>query len=377
MSPETESPPEAGPTEADPVGSKKYRLVVKSAEEAVRVIREKLGASARVLSVRQMGGQGLTKFISSPKLEVLVEVPAPGSSDEDTPALPQISASEGDPQPLPEKKSSEVEETSTATEDSPDPLADAGNVSTLLERAGFDRDFLNTVQAWPRWQEIREMSIPEALNEISLALRDRFREIESRPVTQKVAFFGPPGTGKTTTLCKFLANDVFLNQRIPHVLKLENGTPNPDDALRIFCEVLGVTLFRDSGELPPENENSQLYLDFPGLSVAKEEEWDLMGRRLDELGVDTRALVINAAYDGAISKRLFELGEHARATHVVFTHFDELPNSTKLWPLVLGGGLTPLCICTGQNVTGDFTPNVLNQLMADTFPRQVLARSRA
>ena len=178
-------------------------------------------------------------------------------------------------------------------------------------------------------------------------------------------------------MCKFLANDVFLNQRIPHVLKLENGTPNPDDALRIFCEVLGVTLFRDSGDLPPENENSQLYLDFPGLSVAKEEEWDLMGRRLDELGVDTRALVINAAYDGAICKRLFELGEHARATHVVFTHFDELPNSTKLWPLVLGGGLTPLCICTGQNVTGDFTPNVLNQLMADTFPRQVLARSRA
>ena len=54
------------PADADPIEGKKYRLVVKSAEEAVRVIREKLGASARVLSVRQMGGQGLTKFISSP-----------------------------------------------------------------------------------------------------------------------------------------------------------------------------------------------------------------------------------------------------------------------------------------------------------------------
>ena len=111
-------------------------------------------------------------------------------------------------------------------------------------------------------------------------------------------------------------------------------------------------MFRDADDLPELTEDSKLYLDFPGLSIAKEEEWDLMGHRLDELGVDTRALVVNAAYDGAISKRLFELAEHARATHVVFTHFDELPNSTKLWPLVLGGGLTPLCICTGQNVTG-------------------------
>ncbi len=371
MSVETESVAEAETGEG-----KKYRLVVKSAEEAVRVIREKLGATARVLSVRQMDGQGLSKFISSPKLEVVVEVPGPGSSAEGTSDLPQPPASEDDPQLLADAESPVQEPAPSDQDDAADLLAESGNISTLLERAGFDRDFLATVQTWPRWKAIREMSIPEALNEISLALRDRFREIEQRPTTGKVAFFGPPGSGKTTTLCKFLANDVFLNQRVPHVLKLENGTPNPDDALRIFCEVLGVTLFRDADELPSHTEESQLYLDFPGLSVAKEDEWRLMGGRLDELSVDTRALVVNASYDASISKRLYQLGELARATHVVFTHFDELPNSTKLWPLALGGGLTPLCICTGQNVTGDFTSNVLNQLMANTFPRQVLARSR-
>ena len=60
---------------------KKFRLTVKSAEEAVRVIRDKLGENARVLSVRQVGGEGLRKFISSPKLEVIAEVP---SSNEPT-----------------------------------------------------------------------------------------------------------------------------------------------------------------------------------------------------------------------------------------------------------------------------------------------------
>ena len=45
---------------------KKFRLVVRSAEEAVRVIREKLGDKAKVISVRQLGGEGLKRFISSP-----------------------------------------------------------------------------------------------------------------------------------------------------------------------------------------------------------------------------------------------------------------------------------------------------------------------
>ena len=54
---------------------KKFRLVVRSAEEAVRVIREKLGEDAKVLSVRQVGGSGLKRFVSSPKLEVIAHVP--------------------------------------------------------------------------------------------------------------------------------------------------------------------------------------------------------------------------------------------------------------------------------------------------------------
>ena len=53
---------------------KKFRLVVRSAEEAVRIIREKLGENAKVLSVRQVGGEGLKRFVSSPKLEVIAQI---------------------------------------------------------------------------------------------------------------------------------------------------------------------------------------------------------------------------------------------------------------------------------------------------------------
>ena len=91
------------------------------------------------------------------------------------------------------------------------------------------------------------------------------------------------------------------------------------------------------------------------------------------LDIETRVLVVNAAYDRAVIDQVIRLSALLGATHLALTHFDELSNSTKLWPVVLRSGLTPLCVCHGQNVTGDFSTNVLNQLIARTFPEQLYA----
>ena len=85
-------------------------------------------------------------------------------------------------------------------------------------------------------------------------------------------------------------------------------------------------------------------------------------------------MVLNGAYDRGVIDQAISLSRLLGATHLALTHYDELSNSTKLWPTVLRSGLTPLCICYGQNVTGDFSVNVLNQLIARTFPEQLYAR---
>src|SRR5215467_9451467 len=51
-----------------------YRFVVRSADEAVRILRERLGEKARVVSVRQVEGAGLARFLRAPKLEVIAEI---------------------------------------------------------------------------------------------------------------------------------------------------------------------------------------------------------------------------------------------------------------------------------------------------------------
>jgi flagellar biosynthesis protein FlhF len=357
---------------------KKYRIIVRSADEAVRVIQRKLGSEARVISVRQVGGQGLAKFISSPKLEVIAEIPPEGQEleDEVLEATESLSTSEGDL--ISEPKASDVATTNRGIPDEPLSLSEEelndSDIMRLLGRAGFDSALLSELRAWSGWDEVKELPLAEALKEITVGLSDRYRALDNHGTSNRIALIGPPGVGKTTTLCKFIAHEVFINKHVPHVLKVENGVPNPDDALRIFCEVVGVTLYREPTNIPQVNDDSPLYLDFPGISLSHRDDWKQTRETLDLLDVETRVLVINAAYDSTVIDQVIRLSSLLGATHLALTHFDELSNSTKLWPVVLRSGLTPLCVCHGQNVTGDFSTNVLNQLISRTFPEQLHAR---
>ena len=68
------------------------------------------------------------------------------------------------------------------------------------------------------------------------------------------------------------------------------------------------------------------------------------------------------------------LARNLRATHLAITHFDEINNATKLWPILFENGLSPICICNGQNVTGDFSTNIMNLMITKTFPEELYSR---
>jgi flagellar biosynthesis protein FlhF len=362
---------------------KRFRLTVKSAEEAVRVIREKLGDKARVLSVRQVGGEGLKKFISSPKLEVIAEIPSEDLTDD---SLSEDKSNIEPPKPTAGTTATEDStllepslvgeslQSAVSENETPGAVSIESDSFKILAKTGFDSQLLSDIRSWSNWTEIKDLSLAESLKEITIGLSDRFRSLNILPTEDRIALIGAPGVGKTTTLCKFLAHEVFMNKKTPNVLKVDNGIPNPDDALRIFCEVVGVTLFRESNKTPDSSEESPLYLDFPGLSLGQTDDWMQAQELLDDLNVQTRVLVLNSAYDKQVLNKSISLGNSIGATHLAFTHFDELSNSTKLWPLLLRNNLSPLCICNGQNVTGDFSTNVLNQMISRTFPEELYAR---
>jgi flagellar biosynthesis protein FlhF len=364
--------------------AKRYRLVVRSAEEAVRMIREKLGDHAKVVSVRQIGGEGLKRFISSPKLEVIAEVSNPEDTlpfDSSSPApvaAPELPARD------PEQKKDHREITgkvdlTTVSKSSPaedlSQSADGGSALSLLAKAGFDEQLLSEMKSWPDLENVENLSLADVLRKVTLTLTDRFRSIPSRPIGNKIALLGSPGSGKTTMLCKLLAHEVFIKKKLPMVLKLENGVPNPDDSLRIFCEVIGVTLFRDPKKVPPASVDSPLFIDIPGVSLNDVGEWSFLNSALNDLGVSTRLLILNGAYETKVLAKCIRIGANLASTHLAVSHFDELSNASKLWPIIFDSGLSPYCISTGQNVTGDFSSNVLNQMISKSFPENLYAQS--
>jgi len=359
---------------------KRFRLIVRSAEEAVRVIREKLGENARVLSVRQVGGEGLKKFISSPKLEVIAELPSKDASSVSE-SEDEVLALQDTPPPVSGPNSKDQDnltesgllQSEKGQDEDLKGSIDLNSIEILL-KAGFDSQLISAIESWSNWDNIKNLPLADTLKEITIGLSDRFKFAEKQSVSDRIAIIGAPGVGKTTTLCKFLAHDVFMNKKTPNVLKVENGVPNPDDSLRIFCEVIGVTLYREAAKTPSSSDQSPLYLDLPGLSLGQQDEWAGAKEALDSLNVETRVLVLNAGYDKQIINKTISQGNLIGATHLAFTHFDEISNSTKLWPILLRNQFSPLCICNGQNVTGDFTTNVLNQMIAKTFPEELYSR---
>ncbi len=373
-------------TPAASLEGRKFRFVVKSAEEAVAVIREHLGENARVLSVKQVDGKGLSKFLSSPKLEVIATVlpkaqleaaaAAPAAPQAVAPAAPAQAAAPAVAPVAGPKTAARVYEQGASREEAVAASAKAVarvadrqmDLSSLLRKAQFDEALVARLENSPAWPRLSTLPLATALAEVFQWLSEEYRRVPARPVTLRVAFMGTPGVGKTTALCKRLASDVFIHRRTARVLKLENETPNPDDALRVFCEVLNVPFLRDPVDLDLIADDEPLYIDLPGVTTAEREERRALTARLDALRVDTRVLVVNAAYGRDLVQSTFAMGQEMRATHLVFTHLDEISDHTRLWQYLLRGNLPALFLGHGQNVTADMSENVLDYMMEKTFP---------
>ena len=212
--------------------------------------------------------------LSSPQSEAQLPLP----EDNQPPLSPPELTS-----PLTEAKENhaELENVPSPLENPTEDLSGDDGISDLLHKTGFDENLLSQIKSWTNWSEIKELSLADALKQITIGLSDRYKSNAEVLLTNTVALIGTPGSGKTTTLCKVLANEVFINKRVPMVLKIENGVPNPDDSLRIFCEVIGVTLFREVNKLPEITDQTPLYVDLPGLSLGSVEDWSQTKDALD------------------------------------------------------------------------------------------------
>ena len=333
-----------------------YKFTVRSADEAVVLIREKLGPNARVLSVRSVEPKGFKKFFSAPRLEVIAQIDPP------EPVVSPLAVSSEPAEPV----RSAVPAGVVAK-----PRFDthrAVGLAELLRRSGLTETALNRLQSGEHWPELNRLPLHRALAETSRLLRERAEARTTRGPLYRAAFLGAPGVGRTTALCKWLSVEVFRRARLGHVVTVEFDRPNALGPLPVFSEALGVPLAHFPCETQVAVPGGFVYFDLPGLSPRRPADNAPIAAWLDREKITERVLVLNAAYDRAAMREAYAAGRDLGATHLVFTHLDEVPQWGKLWDYLFDEELEPLFLATGPSLTGDCEEDVSGAIMRRTLP---------
>lgn len=337
-----------------------YKFTVKTTEQAVALIREKLGPNARVISVRAVEQSGLKKIFSAPRLEVIAQVDAPAAAG---PAAGIALTSDEQASPA-----TPADEASRHRRSRLEPLPSSLGLTGLLRRSGITETALNRLQTGANWNELNTLPLHRALAETSRLLRTQAESRTARPALCRAAFLGSAGVGRTTALCKWLAQEVFRRARIGHAVSVEFDRPNPLGPLPVFAEAMGIPLAHFPCETRAAVPGGFVYCDMPGISARRPADNAAIAAFLDREKISERVLVLNAAYDRASLRDAYAAGRDLGATHLVFTHLDEVPQWGKLWDYLFDEELEPLFLATGPSLTGDCEEDVPGAIVRRTLP---------
>lgn len=342
-----------------------YKFTVTNAHEAAQIIRERLGDDARVLSVRTVEPSGLRGLWASPKLEVIA---AKGVAAPILPGRVAISDEVAAPLALPAaptRSDGMITHTSTrlrATRPAQPEL------SPLLRRSGFSESIISLLERSASWAELQAMPLHRALVETGRYMQT---VVSARPAPApltRAAFIGLAGSGRTTALCKWLSSEVSRRARLGHVVIAEFDEPMSRGPLPVLCEALGVPLALYPASTQPATPGGFVYFDLPGISLRNPAANTAMADFMDREQIEQRVLVLNAAYGPAALRAGYARGRDLGATHVVFTHLDELVQWGGLWDYLIDGGLEPLFLATGPSLHGECEDDVFAALTRRTLP---------
>ncbi|MDP7051817.1 MAG: hypothetical protein QF600_07820 [Verrucomicrobiota bacterium] len=376
------------------------RFTAQNAKQALEKVYQALGPDAVIVNIRKVPKGGIQGFFRAPEVEVSALHPRDGQT-----ALPQVQvlpeASIKNNQPGSRAKRVPKIETGSRLDllddtpiEIPKPTSPAADkiipVSTrvapserwageqVLESIGIlPRHVERLIRlAKRRFPQFEEASVSDQLAHIRFCLLDLWgglhakAEKGSRP---RKLLIGPPGSGKTTALCKWMTQTVLASRKPTRVWRLDGHLANTAEMLTVHAEMLDVPVARlwKAEEL---DDSITQFIDMPGVMRGDTEGIKSLVVLAKRVQPAECILVLNAAYELNHLIGLVRSFSQIPINGLIMTHLDEEAGWSKLWNLSLAVDL-PILFCSGgQEMPGDFVetrPSDLFQaVMRELKPEQ-------
>jgi flagellar biosynthesis protein FlhF len=320
-------------------------FLAKDADSALARVHEELGPEAVVVSVRRLPPDGISRLWQRHgKLEVTACLPDKPTAERPTPQ-DRTGASD---RRFPRQNK---EETLTGK-----PSTGRWRTVQWLESKGLLPTFVEQLE-----QKVYLLhgELPLATPEKEWAAVTDLIVCHWRQAPKAVTgtgrphvFIGPPGSGKTTALCKWMVASVLVNEHSVRIWRLDGSTANAAEILLLHCESLGVPTARFWQEPAPAAD--LLFVDLPGVEIHDTSGLAALQEQLALLPDPHIHLVLNAAAESSILFEQFHAFESFKPEDIIFTHLDEEQQRVKLWNFVLGTNCPISFLGTGQKIPGDF-----------------------
>jgi len=355
-------------------------FIAESAADAVAQIREQLGCAAVVVNVRKLPPAGLARLWQKPRIEVLAYVPEPAPEESDPLAalkqeFAELKQQLAAPAPVFPPLGSALPPPTLGVGSGEDARRGAPNwrAGAMLESMGVLPVYAQRVveHLRARHGDQPPAMLAEELAMMRLALCQMWNKSEpecqeDEPPTHVLV--GPPGVGKTTCLCKWLAQETLLWQRQARVWRLDGQVANTAALIEVYGEILGVPVERFRPKETDSPPDQVRFVDLPGVPANDTAALTDLAEQLEQVPGARVHLVLNAAYEVPVLLGQVRAFSPLPLQDIVLTHLDEETRWGKLWNLVLGTNYSLRFLSAGQNIPGDFRAASAELLLARVFP---------
>ncbi len=325
-------------------------FVGQDAAQALRQVEAQLGSEAVICNLRRLPARGFSRLWRRyGEVEITARLPEPEPLPPAALGLPAFSVNSVNHAP--------AEQGGGAS-----PVALLGGLGLL---PGCAQQVLASMPA-----RCPGTTVAGELASLRAGLQRFWREPQLPPDAVDAHFFiGPAGSGKTTALCKWLAQTVLVEGLPARVWRLDGARANTAESLSVFCQILGVpeerTAKSSSVALPGERH----FFDLPAVNLREVAEVAGLRTSLQRCHGAQVHLVLNGAYDAAVMLAQARAFTALPYQDVIVTHLDETPQWGRLWNLVCGAGCALRFLSADPEIPGRFHQASAGHLLGQaTFP---------